>query len=150
MCDYYYYYYFREKVIVLCPEDMNFFYNLTNLSLAEKGDHFDSILKFCHNNVSDEENQDNLSSSSRPKDLTLRSQDPEGKIIILVLKLLKSNSSSSGTFVSTHIHCAMLCSQSSYLQSLIQSNTSDSVIILPEVKVLEEFFSCDQGYYFCT
>ena len=84
MCDYYFYY-FREKVIVLSPEDMNFFYNLTNLSLAEKGDHFDSILKFCHNNVSDEENQDNLSSCSTPKDLTLRSQDPEGKTEIFLV-----------------------------------------------------------------
>jgi len=98
---------------------MNYYYNFTNLSLAEKRDHFDSILKFCHNNVSDESSHDETTSVSTPTDLTLRAQDSEGK------------------FVSVNIHCAMLCSQSSYLQSLIESNTSDAVIILPEVCLMD-------------
>ena len=42
--------------------------------------------------------------------------------------------------MSVNIHCAMLCSQSSYLQSLIESNTSDAVIILPEVNILYKLF----------
>ena len=113
---------------------MNFFYNLTNLSLAEKSDHFDSILKYCQ--VSGEAALDNAVSSSTPTDLTIRSQNSEGNSRTIILIPMHFD---SGKFVSTNIHCAMLCSQSSYLQSLIQSNNSDTVVILPEVESISNF-----------
>ena len=66
--------------------EMNYYYNFTNLSLAEKRDHFDSILKFCHNNVSDESSHDETTSVSTPTDLTLRAQDSEGNLLFSVAK----------------------------------------------------------------
>ena len=65
--------------------EMNYYYNFTNLSLAEKRDHFDSILKFCHNNVSDESSHDETTSVSTPTDLTLRAQDSEGNLLFLFI-----------------------------------------------------------------
>ena len=71
-------YFIFIEIKLLQNEKMNFFYNLTNLSLAEKSDHFDSILKYCQVSGEAALDKDNAVSSSTPTDLTIRSQNSEG------------------------------------------------------------------------
>ena len=99
---------------------------ISNISLAEKGDHYNTILQYGLRSVRDQ--------ADSSLDLVLQVSDSEGQMIhvsIIVTRALVNRSS----YWQVRVHSSLICLHSPFLRSLLRSRGVDKVLVLPEVSI---------------
>ena len=100
---------------------------ISNISLAEKGDHYNTILQYGLRSVRDQ--------ADSSLDLVLQVSDSEGQMIhvsiIGTLAIVKRSS-----YWQVRVHSSLISLHSPFLRSLLRSRGVDKVLVLPEVSIL--------------
>ena len=99
---------------------------ISNISLAEKGDHYNTILQYGLRSVCEQ--------ADSSLDLVLQVSDSEGQMIhvsIIVTRVLVKRSSNW----QVRVHSSLISLHSPFLRSLLRSRGVDKVLVLPEVSI---------------
>ena len=101
---------------------------ISNISLAEKGDHYNTILQYGLRSVRDQADS-NL-------DLVLQVSDSEGQTIHVSIIVTRATVADVHLIDQVRVHSSLICLHSPFLRSLLRSRGVDKVLVLPEVSIL--------------
>ena len=101
---------------------------ISNISLAEKGDHYNTILQYGLRSVRDQ--------ADSSLDLVLQVSDSEGQTIHVSIIVTRAIVADVHLIGQVRVHSSLICLHSPFLRSLLRSRGVDKVLVLPEVSIL--------------
>ena len=104
---------------------------ISNISLAEKGDHYNTILQYGLRSVRDQ--------ADSSLDLVLQVSDSEGQMIHVSIIVTRALVANVHLIDQVRVHSSLICLHSPFLRSLLRSRGVDKVLVLPEVSILMSY-----------